>query len=52
MSDKIIAYTDGGYEVKDTECLHCKKFFDCKGKPKSNVSCVSYEERKRNRKDG
>lgn len=35
--------------VKDTECLHCKKFFDCKGKPKSNVSCVSYEERK---KDG
>lgn len=32
---------------KDRECLHCTKLFKCKGKPKDNKSCVSYEERKK-----
>ena len=34
--------------IKDRECLHCKHFFECKGKPRG-VSCVNFEERK---KDG
>lgn len=34
--------------IHDKECLHCKKFFDCKGKLK-NKPCVNFEERK---KDG
>ena len=31
--------------IHDKECIHCKKFFDCKGKPR-NTSCVNLEERK------
>lgn len=34
--------------IHDKECLHCKKFFECKGKPRGTI-CVNYEERK---KDG
>ena len=29
--------------VHDRECLHCKKFFECKGKPRGAV-CVNFEE--------
>ena len=35
---------------KDKECLHCEKFFDCKGKPKDVELCLNFKERKR--KDG
>lgn len=31
---------------KDRECLHCKKFFDCDGKPKEIATCINYIERK------
>lgn len=43
MSDK------GKELVYDRECASCKKMFECKGKRK-NISCVNYEERKRNGK--
>ena len=33
--------------IKDKECLHCEKFFDCKGKPKEIKECLQFEERKR-----
>lgn len=33
--------------VKDRECLHCRRFFDCKGKPKGTRNCINYEERKK-----
>ncbi len=33
--------------VKDRECLHCKKFFDCNGK-KRGVDCIGFVERPRN----
>ena len=32
---------------KDKECLHCEKFFDCKGKPREIKECLNFEERKR-----
>jgi hypothetical protein len=35
--------------VKDRDCIRCRKFFECKGKPKGNGACVNFEERK---KDG
>lgn len=31
---------------KDRECLHCEKFFDCKGKPPDVDSCLNLVERK------
>lgn len=31
--------------MKDRECIHCEKFFDCKGK-ENNKPCLHYEERK------
>lgn len=31
---------------KDKECLHCEKFFDCRGKPKDIKECLQFEERK------
>lgn len=31
--------------VKDKECIHCKRFFECEGKPRGKL-CVNYEERK------
>jgi hypothetical protein len=34
--------------IKDKECIHCRKFFECNGKPK-NKPCVNLEEIK---KDG
>ena len=33
--------------IKDKECIHCNKFFDCMGKPKGTRDCVNYEERKK-----
>jgi hypothetical protein len=33
---------------KTKECIYCKRFFECKGKP-SDKPCVNYEDR---RKDG
>lgn len=36
--------------VKDRECLHCEKFFDCNGKPRDIKQCVNFTERKK--KDG
>lgn len=30
---------------KDRECLHCKEFFECKGKPEEVKRCVNYTER-------
>lgn len=30
--------------VKDRECIHCNKFFECKGKPRGTL-CVNIEER-------
>ena len=32
--------------IKDKECMHCKKFFDCKGK-NSDSPCVNFVERNR-----
>lgn len=32
--------------VKDRECIHCEKFFDCQGKPRGSI-CVNFEERKK-----
>lgn len=32
--------------VKDRECINCKKFFDCNGKPRDVKRCVCLEERK------
>jgi hypothetical protein len=32
--------------LKDKECLHCEKFFDCKGKPKDVKECLNFKERK------
>lgn len=32
---------------KDKECLHCEKFFDCKGKPKEIKECLNFKERKK-----
>jgi hypothetical protein len=33
--------------LKDKECLHCEKFFDCQGKPKGTKECLQFEERKK-----
>lgn len=35
--------------MKDKECIRCKKFFECPGKPK-DVICLNFTERKK--KDG
>jgi hypothetical protein len=37
--------------IKDRECIHCKKFFECKGKESKNP-CLHFEERKKDSKDG
>lgn len=31
---------------KDRECIHCEKFFDCKGKPQNVQRCIEFKERK------
>lgn len=31
--------------VKDRECIHCEKFFECDGKPRGKL-CVNFKERK------
>lgn len=31
---------------KDRECLHCAKFFGCKGKPLEVKNCVNFVQRK------
>lgn len=36
--------------LKDRECIHCAKFFECEGKPKEVKYCINYAERKN--KDG
>jgi hypothetical protein len=39
--------------TKDKECIHCKKFWECEGKPidkKKKLLCVNYEERKDGRR--
>ena len=33
--------------VKTKECIHCDRFFECKGKPKSVDRCVNFVERKK-----
>ena len=39
--------------IKDRECIHCERFWDCKGKPEGMVRpCVSFTERKEPRKWG
>lgn len=30
---------------KDRECLHCKNFWDCEGKPRSTERCINFNER-------
>lgn len=35
--------------IKDRDCLKCKKFFDCEGKPRGNKNCLNFEERKKER---
>lgn len=30
--------------MKDRECIHCKKFWDCEGKP-TRSPCVCFEKR-------
>lgn len=35
--------------VKNRDCIHCEKIFDCKGKPREVKLCVNFVERK---KDG
>ena len=32
--------------VKSKECIHCDRFFECKGRPKNVVRCVNFVERK------
>ena len=32
--------------VKDRECIHCEKFFECQGKPRGS-NCVNLVERKK-----
>lgn len=34
--------------VKDKECIHCEKFFECEGHKKGSL-CINFKERK---KDG
>lgn len=34
--------------AKSRECIGCKHFFECKGKPKKIERCVNFEERKKN----
>lgn len=36
--------------VKDKECLHCEKLFDCAGKEKGKL-CLQYKERKQRNDD-
>lgn len=31
--------------IKDRECIHCDRLFDCKGKPEG-VKCVAFTQRK------
>jgi hypothetical protein len=31
--------------IKDRECIHCDKFFECKGKP-PNIKCINFTPRK------
>lgn len=31
--------------VKDRECIHCERLFDCKGKPEG-IRCVAFTPRK------
>lgn len=33
--------------IKDKECIHCEKFFDCIGKPAGVTHCINFKERKR-----
>lgn len=30
---------------KNKECIHCEKFFECKGKPKEVDVCLQFKER-------
>ena len=30
--------------IKDRECIHCERLFDCKGKPEG-VKCVAFTQR-------
>ena len=32
--------------VKDKECIHCEKFFECDGKPAKVKLCVNFVGRK------
>ena len=31
---------------KDRVCIHCEKFFECKGKPEHVKDCINFKERK------
>lgn len=33
--------------IKDRECINCKRFFTCTGKPKDVKQCVSFEQREK-----
>lgn len=37
--------------MKDRECIHCERFFDCAGKP-TDRPCILFKERKQERKNG
>ena len=41
---KAIAEKDAEL-IKDRECIHCDKFFECKGKP-PNIKCINFTPRK------
>ena len=34
--------------VKNIDCVHCEKIFDCEGKPREVKLCVNFVERKEN----
>jgi len=36
--------TDKEKLIKDTECIHCARFFDCEGKPKGS-ECLHFLKR-------
>lgn len=36
---------------KDKGCIFCKKFFDCKGKPKNVKECINFEKDESNGMD-
>ena len=37
--------------IKDKECIHCKRLFNCDGKPRENALCLHFKERENGRSE-